>query len=335
MNRIDFLLFFIYLYKIGYLFVLPIICVIGFFLNLICWLVLLNPSLREKIYFYFTIKVFLGIFLLAFGALTPYVICMDCATYETYSSMVINLVGYKFMRNSMYLFATLIEIIITFDRYFTLRTRAKIFVTKKNKLFLAGCGLFSALVYLPTLFAEKITHSRKYKPDGYTLTATKFGEQKYYYTYLTCVSLISNVLTILILLPFNIMILVKYRKFIKRKNIISKIVISPVRKPRLNLTQSNLSQKKFTKMILVISFLFILSRLGEASVRIFNSFHDVVQLEFFDFYSTVLTIFVEFNTYVIFSSDFFVYYIFNKPFRDCFKRIFLCNRSNFFRSFSN
>ena len=150
----------------------------------------------------------------------------------------------------------------------------------------------------------------------YILNRTKFGKTQFYSIYLTCVNFLENILTIFILIPFNIMVLIKYRRFIKKKSI-SRIVIGPIQK--LKFAKECISQKRFTKMILIFSFTFILSRLGEASARIVDIFNKYLHEDTYLIYCSILNILVEFNTYIIFSLNFFIYYFFNKPFRNCFK----------------
>jgi hypothetical protein len=91
-NERSLLIFLVDLYHYGYLIVFPVICVIGFSISVVCLVVFMDKNFKQKSYFYLRVKTFFETLLLAIGALTPYVSCIDCQTHETYISSIFNLV---------------------------------------------------------------------------------------------------------------------------------------------------------------------------------------------------------------------------------------------------
>ena len=154
------------------------------------------------------------------------------------------------------------------------------------------------------------------------------GKTKEYSIYLSCVTFIQNILTVIILIPFNFIVLCKYKKFIKKKQM-TIYRIMPVQ-PVITRSSSNSikklnAQQRFTKMILIVSFLFILSRLGEASIKVADLIFIMLNANSnYSVYFAILNMFVEFNTCFIISMNFFILFSFNKPFRDFFKVKFFC-----------
>ena len=339
-NEKNLLFFLINLYHYGYLIVFPVICVIGFFISLVCLVVLINKNFKQKAYFYLKIKTFFETLLLAIGALTPVVSCLECQTYETFISSIYSLVCiiriffnrknvyfiflfqviYRYLKTVFFLCATLMEMAVTFDRYYLIQSTSKILVMRNDKILASIFIFLSLLIVAPVLIAQSIETNEN---GHFRLEETNFGKTKVYSIYLSCITFIQNILTVVVIVPFNVIVLCKYRKFIKKKDItITRIMpVLPQSKNFVNLSQKMDSQKRFTKMILIVSFLFILSRLGEASLRVIDQIYQIDRSEFslYSIYFVILSIFVEFNTCVIISLNFFIFHSFNKPFRDSFK----------------
>ncbi len=321
-------IFAINLFQYGFTLILPAISLIGFVLNCICFIVFSNRNLKEKIHFYLMIKSFIQTILQAIFVFIPYDSCYDCASFKTFGAMVFSLWINKYLRHSLYLFDSIVEIVITFNRYYIIKSSESILVNRNDKIFVFICGIICLIVYIPNLFAYEIV---LYEIKGKKLF---FLEKKfwplildYFFSYFT---VLVNISTILILTPANIAVLIQFKIFMKKKNKmrITNVIVPTVQQfhPR---TKKENAQSKFTKMILIVSFLFILGRLGEIVPNIFYYVFERNELSWYaDFIikSSIVNIFVQYNSCIIFSINFFIYYSFNKPFKNYFLKIFFCKK---------
>ena len=94
----EFIDFLIGLYNIGYLKVIPIICCLDLILNIICFVVFLNPSLKEKIYYYLMIKSLIDILMQSTGIFLPFTANSD---EHSYVRTVLSLIIYKYFVYSL------------------------------------------------------------------------------------------------------------------------------------------------------------------------------------------------------------------------------------------
>ena len=315
----NFLYFFLYLYRIGFVIVTPTICVIGLILNIICFIVCLR--LKEKIFFYLAFKLLAELIYLMCGAISPYIFCEDCHLEYTYLRAIVTLIINKYTKGVVYTLITLLEIEISFSRYYLLNSHSnKTIVEKKDKLKVIIHTLISLTIFVPYVFGHEIKKEQKEVfffmfIDEYKLEYNKFGNSVYFYYFYTYFGFFENILSILILIPLNIIIFIKFKKFINNK---AKIPSTIARQQ-----ENAKSEKRFTKMMVLISSLFIISRLAEASALFFSLYnYYVVLMDYFEMYLIILNIFVETSTYLMFSLNFFILFFLNKTFRHKFKQTF-------------
>jgi len=305
---------------IGFVIVTPTICVIGMILNLLCFIVFLR--LKEKIFFYLAIKSLAESLLLVTGAISPYVLCITCNLENTYLRALITLILSKYILLCTYTFITLLEIEIAFNRYYLISSHStKTLTETKDKVKAFVYILVSIIIFVPYFFAYKIN---KHEINvflniiEYKMEENQFGNSDLFYYVYTYYGLFLNIISILILLPLNIMIIIKFRKFIQQK----------LRTSALNafMRQENIkTETRFTRMMVLLSFLFIFTRLVEMSILIFSLYNLYVKLiDYYEFYFIVLNTYVYASTYLIFSLNFFIFYIFNQTFRSKFKETFKC-----------
>ncbi len=316
-------LFLVDFFQIGYLRILPVICVIGSILSIICFTVFLNSKLEDRSYFYLLIKSFTDILLMLIGAFSPFVACIDCTVYNTYIRWLFALVIYKFIKNGLYLFVTVLEIIITLDRYFKIKSKTtKEKATKQEKIFIILTISLCLLIFVPVLFAEIIILK---EDNSYNFETTHFGMTKFYSIYIKIIGLFENILTVFVLIPINVIVLISYKKFIKNKKTIRNLILLPNGITSETTTSIVKKTNRFTKMILISTFTFIISRLSTGSVVLLQLINDFcLNIQFYSIYNGIAQILSELVTFIIFSLNLFIYYKFNKPFRDCFKIDIIC-----------
>jgi len=211
------------------------------------------------------------------------------------------------------------EIKITINRYFILNSTEKTAIKKIDKLLVFILGLIAILIFSPALFAYEIVRS----PLGYTLSNSMFGNSKFFFYYWTCACLFTNVLTIFVLIPINVLVIIKYKKFIRKKNRM-RFSVSSIAIAQNSVLKKADEQTKFTRMIIITTTLFCFTRLCEASIDAFNIYKWTAGIiRYYVMYSIILNIFSQFITYLVLSLNFFIFLIFNEKFRDSFKKLLI------------
>ena len=324
--------FAINLFQYGYIIVIPIISLIGFLLNGVCIIVFSNRNLKEKIHFYLMTKSFIEMLLLAIFVFIPYDSCIDCASFETYGSILFSMWINGYLGYSLHLFDSIIEIVITINRFFIIKSSEKILANIKDKIFIFICGFISMIIFVPNLFLYEI-ESYKTKEGTQAFYLEQKNSDPYLLYFINNATAFVDVITLLILLPVNIAVIVQFKRFIDKKNrlTISNLIPIPQRTNVIRPTKKRKTETKFNKMILLVSFLFILVRIGEIIPYIFlhsirvddpnfdpNISNDMVDI------TSIIKIFSQFISCIIISANFFVYYSFNTPFKVFFFKLFLC-----------
>jgi len=301
-------------YNIGYITLIPIICVLGLIFNIISFIVFWG--LKEKIFLYLTAKTFAESLLLIIGAIPLYTSCDDCKFENTYLRIIIILVSHKFLVAVVYSLITILEIEIAFNRYIIIKSRDTniIMVEKKDKLKLFLYSLFSISLALPYLFAHKIERKMMFSSYQYTLNLNDFGKSDFFYYFHTYFVLIIyyviNFVSILIIVPLNIVIIFEFKKFMKKKleNSVTQMIRN-ISNLSNHQEEAKNKSRRFTIMIITISFLFVFSRLFEALLFSFNIYNNYIQtVEYFRIYYTISNVLVHASTYIFLSLNIFIFY---------------------------
>jgi len=325
--------FFVGLYDIGFVIVSPIICVIGLLLNILCCIVFF--SLKEKIFFYLAIKALAESLFLMIRAISPYISCFNCDLDNTYVRMLITFISKKFLELVIYSLITILEIEISFNRYFLIDSHnTKTLIEKKDKIKILIYTIISILMYIPCLFAYEIKRMIPFANE-YILVQNEMGNNPIFMYFNSYFGLIINIAAILLLLPLNIITLLKFKKFIKRKSqnssrnrsAVNTLVHQENNANRLVLQENAKTESRFTRMIVFISFLFIFSRLCEASVAFFLIYNDFIAfIGYFKLSFGILNIFVFVFNNLAFSINFLIFFFYNNTFRNKFNLIFCCKK---------
>jgi hypothetical protein len=296
------------LYFIVYVKIFPAICLVGLLLCTLSFITFINSKFNKRIYYFLKYKSLVEALILLTGVLSPISSCTDCATDGGYMTSVYVWAIDHFLRNVLYTIITFIEVLITIDRYQTIKSTDSALVAKKDKMKLLFFVILSFLIFVPMFFAFKIALFR-HKSDNslyYSLKNTPYGRSQFHKYYMISVNLFENVLTLIFIIPFNILVVNNFRRFIRKK--IEILHISADSKKR--------SEYNFNIMILVTTVLFALTRLIDLSNCILNEFYSD------PFNSTIINIFFEIFFAIVTSLNFFIYYIFNKPFRNYVQKNF-------------
>jgi hypothetical protein len=310
------------IHKIAYFRALPVLCLIGLILCIVCLVVFLKSKLEETLNLFFSLKTFIQILLLIIGA------CLPFQSNKEYFSILFQLVILKFLQNSLHLMLTLIEVTIMIDRYFIIKSSAKIKVESKHKISILIIVLFSLIAFMPVLIKEKIVFNLN--TQTYRLKKTDFGNSVYQALFTMLIDLFEILLIILVSIPLQIGVLNEYRKFIKTNKksftTITRIVHESVISIK-KLTKEGITQQRCTRLILIISFLYTISRLIDSVCKIYSDIYQILMNDstFFNIYFEILFILNQFYVFFIFSINIFIYYVLNRTFNSIFRSFFVKN----------
>jgi hypothetical protein len=228
----------LFLDKLTYIngiFVIPILSLIGFLLNLLCFIVFMSPKfkLKSKLKFLIT-KAFLDMIFCSFGI--GFQNSLWSLTLENNNTPNLTIINYSFefqifkfylhhyTGNCIFICSGFIQICLNYDRYLILINKKNWFNKIENfKFIIAACGLFSLIVFVPDLFAYKIDSSTSSNTmtNSYFINVTEFGAKKLGSNYEPTVFVILNVIQLIILIQTSFILIVEFRKFIKNKSNIS------------------------------------------------------------------------------------------------------------------
>jgi hypothetical protein len=345
-----------FLYTIGYIYIVPVIAVVGFCLNLISLLVFFNPKLTGDIYKYFVTKTIAEMIFLALGALYPFFYCSSCPTYLSLGWAIIVAYGSGFVLTTTYAYSGFCELAIVYDRLAILYQNRLVF--KFNAWLLTTVMFFvSALLFMPTIFS---TYVAQLMPGKYIFFKTDFGKSNGYLWYAGLVLVVVNIFTFTALIFLNSLLVKKFKSFVVAKRSIvlsSKSALSiinskrkstvkpstvvetalPINNPAsvlntnnndvlinprksapgvVNSRQHDDPQRRIHLMVIVLSFVFIGSRTFQTIAAILYSYYSLSGLQLPAAFYTYNFITIVIQ-FVASTFNFFIYFNFNRQFKDC------------------
>jgi hypothetical protein len=322
---------------IGSEYLLSIICALGIITNVVCLLVFLSPRLREEVYKHLIVKTSLEILVLFSSFMALFIRCTSCATYQTVFAYIMRILFLQFFNNVAYTCSSWCEVSICYDRLLILnrgtrRQRMPIVPFKWTTAINLG---LSVLTSLPFLFNKRIVPLNDHSPGKYKDELNQFGRSSFYSYYIMFIYAIQVFVPLVALLVLNVAVTIKLRRFIRRKNRLQARLGSELRTIASSSMPSNRALSRlgyygdtnemelcarFTRMILVSSVLFTLTRFIQGTMIILYSLlaHQPsfnVHLNIFSFLSNEVT-------FIYFTFNIFIYIIFNKSFADSLKSLF-------------
>jgi hypothetical protein len=200
-----------YVNLIGYIYMVPMVCICGFVLNIICLAVLCQKELKGNIYKYFIVKTISELVLVVCGAILPMSFCINCATFQTLAPAIYRGYIFTFVVASCFSISNMCEIALTYDRLIIFKQKSSWLpkVSFRNSAVLITT--VSMILYAPYLFYLRIVELPN-NPGKYTLTWSEFGYTWFYKFYGQFVALYS-ILLFLILLFLNVFVLIEYKKY--------------------------------------------------------------------------------------------------------------------------
>ena len=307
---------------------IPIVSLIGSFLNAITLSIFFNPKFKKNKYSFVTAKVvndFLGS-LIGIGfqnylkcILEKFVYFNFCT--ETYSLVhsIFKVYIYKYIGFPLFLLSGILNSCIAYDRYLTLRSKSNWFNKKTSFKYIVSLSVISLLVlFVPILFAFQIDHIGNKR---YLVKMTKFGEKKIFILYISNLVVIGCLANLIVFISLNVLTYNKYKEFIKKNDRTCSIYIvtsqfrKQVKKMKFRI--------EFLKMAFILTSIFFMSRFFEFMGFLCASLHYKFKLiddDFLILIGNIVFIFFYFEMGI----NFFVLFRFNLKFRQSFLKIYCC-----------
>lgn len=329
-------------------YVIPSICAIGVILNLTCITILIkNKEFNLRMYKLLVFKILIETISLLIGLGFNDAICFkDCfSEYSINYYLRIFVLLLRIIAGSLFVSATLSEIGLNYERYLMLKRKINTFNKIELKYLFLVYILIGFAIFFPEIFAYKYENVPKHNNNS-IFDYSSFGESDLYSYYMVISITTCNFISIVIFTAMNILLIIEYKKFVKRKSafyfyritVIPHIIFGDDRNYNSSMTiaaNPKRSEINFTKMILILNIIFVLIRsLNLIMVVLFrkDKLNHVQMLNV----STILTRNIGFLTiFISYTINIFILIKFNRDFKNIlfnclksvlifFKRIFKC-----------
>ncbi len=321
--------FLIRLTSINGFYIIPLVSLVGFVLNLTSLIILLHPNFKQKPQFrYLILKIamemlasliFIGFQNYLLSVIETFLQRKQVST-NSYAFQLVRFIVYKYLAYVFYVWSGVNEIMLTYDRYLVLKNENNWFNKKGAfKINVVVAVLVCSLVNLPNFFAYKLKQT-SINTDSYTLELNEFGRSAFFSLYMLIVIGASNLIANLIITPLMIKVAIEYKKFIKKK------LQSTCQLTRLQTLKKKREYIKFNKMTLTLILMFVVLRSVDLMVNFMYRILVVTKIPGF-YWIVYVENFFYFLAALYFSSNFFVLIIFNRVFRKSFKKTFLFFKS--------
>ena len=329
----------------GY-FTIPIICIVGFILNFICLLILLNQKNKLRTFFkYLIIKIVIEqISLMSGFFFQNYLTCIfennvlanECSEKKSFAFTIFRLLFYKFLEPSIFVVLGYIELVFNYDRLLCIQNIKNWFNKSKNSLYLVMIPIACILIiFIPTTLSYSVARDTKTTHLFY-LEPTRFGKNVYYNVYFLITLTGANILSVVLLIYLSILIVVAYKKFTKNHFILTASI--SIKTKQLQLKNKNNEQKrqyqlnakkinertkknrKITHMMITVDILYIIARIMSIATTLsFGIWGNLINNGNNIFIVYVINFFYIVN-FSFKGSNFLVLFKFNKNFRQTAKK---------------
>ena len=211
-------------------FFLPIVSFIGFLLNLLCAFVyrnILKTQPENKMYNYLIVNSVSNSIAMLIDSFAPVALCGNsCNISHTYAAQVFYLYGFIYLADVFETFSSLIDIVITIDRYVTINNRMKFLKKINHKKIITTVFIFCFIYYIPFIAKKRISSIAKplkettksqnlgSKIFSYITISSEFGKSDFGKYFIFIQIAISEVLLLCIMIGFNVQLAYS----LKRKN---------------------------------------------------------------------------------------------------------------------
>ena len=288
----------------------------GFFSNFSISIVLIAQKkiLSHSLYKYLLVKAIIDVIICLFGIGYFKTNCAYCSVTNTYAILIYQWYAIRINLKTLFMISSFHEIFLIVQRYLVIQNSSKWFMNIKLKFYVTGIVLGSFLVSIPSFFAIEIQPEEK--GDLHYWRVSKFGKTIMMKAYAILCILPETVVPSIVLVVMNIVTLRAFKKRLKIKARIKKQQKIMFKK----------SEIRYTRIILIMSTLFVITRLGDSIGSFIN--RSIILLEFDKESNQVsiancfrqITIFFYFSLH---SFDMLLFAIMDTRFSGLVKKIFL------------
>jgi hypothetical protein len=292
---------------IGYLYLMPLVSIIGFLLNSLAFFILAsmksNDSLLYKLMMTRTLS---DMGLLLIGALTPLNTCQTCSVRGTWISLAFGLYLGDLGSNFFHTLSSFADILIVHCRLCTLIDTCCLCrcLSKPSYKTQMLCMLFiSWSFHAPKLFTRAIVSLPMGNSSTLTIGFYDYVNRNAFNYYYLFVGVVQNLFTLFVLIVLNVLLLRRFRHCLEQNTIISSSGGTLIRT----------SEKMLTKMVLGSSLLFGISHTAQCCTAIAYRLISFGLVK----YNFIVSVWVYCSymiTYGALSGTFIVYVVYNKGF---------------------
>jgi hypothetical protein len=199
---------------IAYIYLAPIVSLIGFIFNIGCIIVLAHPKLSGDSYKYLIFKTLVHLVVLATTTGLPISNCATCPVSQTLFGIIYRIYVLSFFSNAMNTCATLIEIVLSYDRLLLLKQRTKYLKKLSVKYSLGIVVLVGIGLNLPYLLLFRI----EVRENGTRVVGIGIVSLEAVNFYFIFLNIFQSLVSFIILAILNTLVTIEFRKYMNKKN---------------------------------------------------------------------------------------------------------------------
>jgi hypothetical protein len=303
-------------------FIIPAICVFGMITNSICIFIFVKLKLKNSLFKFMLITSsynFLYLFLCSFS------FSFRCAPFCSFDSLWITRIYqvyiFLYFTSVLAISNSIFELIIYIERYLTMKN---INIDKKLQIKWAipAVTVLSLIFYLPVLFAYTIEKD-SVKESAYNFVKTEFSKTTQSRALIIFISTVRGPIILVLIFVLNVLTIIEFKRIVYRKSHMQ--ISEPNRSSKNKANELNQACRKseinMSKMVICMCFLFVVCNLPNTVVFITTTLgFDKASFYIYLVTSSNIVLFVYHGL------NFFIYYWFNKKFRN-----FLLDRVRLFK----
>nr|QVK45840.1 G protein-coupled receptor [Proales similis] len=322
-------------YLLFWLYISPVISLLGVIANFLCLLGFWKLRLEHEIFMFMKLISLVDLFYLIFMALSFLPRCQPwCRFSDDYLVQLYLLTIDYYLTSCMAIFNILIDLTISVQR-FLIVSNVKVFEKLRFWRIVIPIGLVSLVYYTPELFTKRIVQVQLSDTErganstriGFALEPNAFGETQASRLILSMLGIIRGPVSLVILLIVNAGTIIQFRSLLERKKRLrggggashsgqstvttNQTTESALTESRARTKPSDSNTNSLTLMTVCMSIGYIILSTPYTIFYILSQFlsTQVVGMVIFEIISTTLL-------FVYHGFHFFYYYVFNRRFRE-------------------
>ncbi len=292
------------------IYVIRLIGFLGVLLNSLGLIVMLNKTLLHPMYKFTWCRTICNALVCFFACGIAKTIDFDLP--GTYFQKVFQTYLIALPLRMAYFSSTISDFILILNRFFVITERRVRLLNISKIANLAICCMFPIFFYMPSYFIFRLEAFGS--GETYVFKLTHFGQTKVFQIWAALVYLLETFLGVVVLGFFNVLSVVRFREKMRRKAHLLK-----------NRTETRRAEIMFTKMVLILTTICLITRLIDVVARALVRLHYLKMYEFSDVTKSWIVLYHDVSSVLIVSShafDILVYILMDPNLRRCTIRLF-------------